>query len=286
MFSPSVFWLWFAGLITLLAGFLLRRKELAASRGLDKLIVLAPVLYAASLAVFGAEHFAAIKAMSQMVPAWMPARLFWAYFVGCALLAAALSFILNRYVHLSAALLGVMFFVFVALIHLPNAIATPHDRFAWTVVLRETSFAGGAFAFASRRLFPLSRFCISIPMIFFAAQHFLHPRFAPGVPLAKTTPPWVPFPPLWGYLTGAILLIAGILILVNNRTRIAAAFVGAWVTLITVLLYLPIFLTDPPQALLEGINYVADTLLFAGTALLLARATARSLPPLPPSPHR
>ncbi len=286
MFSPSIFWLWFAGLVALLVGIVVRHRELAASSGLDKLIDLAPVLYAAPLAVFGAEHFALTKGISQIVPAWMHVRLFWTYFVGCGLLAAALSFILNRYVHLSAALVGVMFFAFVALIHIPNAIASPHDRFAWTVVLRETSFAAGACAFASRRLIPLSRLCISIPLIFFAIEHFLHPQFAPGVPLAKMTPAWVPFPPFWGYLTGVILLVAGILILINKRTRAIAAFVGLWVTLLAVLLYLPIFLTDPPQALLEGVNYVADTLLFAGTTLLLAYAIARPPIPAPQSPHR
>jgi hypothetical protein len=35
-------------------------------------------------------------------------------------------------------------------------------------------------------------------------------------------------------------------------------------------LYLPIFLTAAQPALLEGINYVADTLLFAGMVLLAA----------------
>lgn len=285
MFSPSVFWLWFAGLVVLLAGFFFRRKELAENPALDKLIVLAPVLYAAALAAFGAEHFTSIKGISQMVPAWMHVRLFWAYFVGCALLAAALSFTFKRYFHLSAFLTGIMFLGFVALIHIENAIAKPHDRFTWTVVLRETSFAGGAWAFSSRRLVPLARFFIGIPLLFFAIQHFLHPQFAPGVPLPKITPAWVPFPPLWGYLTGLILLVAGILILINKRTRIAAASVGLWVTLLTVFLYLPIFLMDPPDLLVEGANYVFDTLLFAGTILLLAYATAPPRPPAPQSPH-
>jgi uncharacterized membrane protein len=54
------------------------------------------------------------------------------------------------------------------------------------------------------------RIVIAIAAIFFAVEFFLHPEFAPGFPLEKITPSWVPFPSVWGYLTGAILLAAGI----------------------------------------------------------------------------
>jgi len=43
--------------------------------------------------------------------------------------------------------------------------------------------------------------------------------------------------------------------------------------LLTLVLYLPILLTsNGGMALIEGVNYVYDTLLFAGTILLLASA--------------
>ncbi|MGA3213006.1 MAG: hypothetical protein ABSD20_17005 [Terriglobales bacterium] len=45
---------------------------------------------------------------------------------------------------------------------------------------------------------------------------------------------------------------------------------GSLITLLVLFLYLPIFLTAAQPALLEGMNYVADTLLFAGTVLLAA----------------
>ena len=56
--------------------------------GLDKLTALACVFFAAPLAVFGAEHLTDAEDIVQLIPAWMPARLFWAYFVGVALIAA------------------------------------------------------------------------------------------------------------------------------------------------------------------------------------------------------
>ena len=224
-----------------------------------------------------------------MVPSWMPAHLFWAYFVGCALLAAATSLTVRKFVRLSSTLLGLMFFLFVCMIHIPNALAHPKDRFAWAVALRDLSFAGGAWALAglhsrasspqqSKWMILFGRIVIAIAAIFFAVEHFLHPEFAPGVPLEKMTPSWVPFPSVWGYLAGAILLAAGIGLALNKKSRIAAASIGALMTVLTLFLYLPILIlahggTTPE--IMEAINYVADTLLYAGAALVLASALPR-----------
>ncbi|MGA8026635.1 MAG: hypothetical protein WB992_05775 [Bryobacteraceae bacterium] len=270
MLSKSIFWLWLAGLVVLIIGLFVRRKNLAVSRGLDVLIVLGPVFFAAPLALFGAEHLVSARFIMQLVPAWVPFHLFWAYFFGFALLSAAVSLVMNRYVHLSATLLGIMFLLFVALIHVPNVITHPRHRILWAVALRDLAFAGGAFALAGARLIPVSRLCIAIPVLFFAFEHFLHPTFAPGVPLSKVTPAWVPFRPLWGYLTGAILLLAGAALLIDKRPRTAAASIGLLMTLLTVFLYVPILALAPPSGLTEALNYVADTLLFGGAALLLA----------------
>ena len=83
---------------------------------------------AASLAAFSAEHFGLAKFIQQGVPSWIPWHLFWAYFVGCALLAAALSIATKVQARLSATLLGLMIFFFVLSIHLPKVLANPHDR--------------------------------------------------------------------------------------------------------------------------------------------------------------
>jgi uncharacterized membrane protein len=271
--SRSIFWPWFAGLAILIAGLLTRRRELAKARGLDELVVLGPVFMAAGIAVFGGEHLASPRVLMQIVPVWMPARLFWAYFVGVALIAAALSFVTMKYVRWSATLLGVMFLLFVLMIHAPNVVTNPKDRFLWTVALREIAFAGGAWALAGRRLAIVSRFLVAIPLIFFAAEHFLHPEFAPGVPLSKLTPAWVPARPLWGYLTGAVLLVAGMALLATQRSRFAVTCAGLVLTLLTLFLYAPILaMASQPAQITEALNYVGDTLLFAGAVLCEAHA--------------
>jgi uncharacterized membrane protein len=273
--SRLIFWLWFAGLVTLVSGLYAARKSFLAAKGLEKVIVLGPIFFAVPLAVFGAEHLTNSRAISQGVPAWMPAHMFWAYFIGLALLSAGFSIALRVIdTRIVGMLLGVMFTCFVLMIHIPNAIANPNGRFIWAVVLRDLSFAGGGFALAATSTKPLrmvARVLIGAPLLFFAVEHFLHPQFAPGVPLPKVTPDWVPIRVFWGYLTGAGLLVSGAAMLVNSRhARLATTLLGALITLLVLFLYLPIFLMAAEPALLEGINYVADTLLFGGTVLLAA----------------
>ena len=252
-------------------GFFAIRKELSRAIGLDKLIVLGHVFFAVPLAVFGAEHLAGAQFVMQVVPTWMPGRLFWTYFVGFALVAAALSIILMQYVRWSATLLGIMIFLFVLMIHLPNVVANPKDRFAWAVMLRDLAFAAGAWTLAGAPI-TIARLCVAIPLMFFGVEHFLHPEFAPGVPLEKLTPDWVPVRAFLGYFTGAVLLVAGAAILVNKQARAAATWLGMWITLLTLFLYLPIlFLAKGTREINEGENYVADTLLFAGTILVIAK---------------
>jgi uncharacterized membrane protein len=289
MLSSANFWMCFAGLIYLAAGIFILRKEISAARGWDKLITLGCAFIAVSLAVFAPEHFRGPEFVQNMVPRWMPVRLFWAYFVGCALLAAATSLTVRKFVRLSSTLLGLMFFLFVCMLYTPFVLAHPGSRFAWAYALRDLSFSGGAWALAglhSRASSPqpskwmtlFGRIVIAIASIFYAVQHFLHPGFAPGVPLEKVTPSWVPFPSVWGYVAGAILLVAGISLVLNKQSRIAAASIGALMTVLTLFLYLPILILacgGSAADFNDALNYVADTLLYAGSALALASALPR-----------
>jgi len=289
MLSSTNFWMGFAGLIYLVAGVFVLRKEISGARGWDKLITLGCVFIAVPLAVFAPEHFRGPEFVQNMVPSWMPAHFFWPYFVGCALLAAATSLTVRKFVRLSSTLLGLMFFLFVCMIYIPYALAHPKDRFAWAFALRDLSFAAGAWALAglhnrasspqqSKWMILFGHIVVAIAAIYFAVEHFLHPEFAPGVPLEKMTPSWVPFPSVWGYLAGAILLAAGIGLALNKKSRIAAASFGALMTVLTIFLYLPMLILAHGGSMLEinlGLDNVFDTLLFAGAALVLASALPR-----------
>jgi len=224
--------------------------------------------------------------------------LFWAYFVGSALLATSLSIATKIQVRWSGLLFGIMMFAFVAMLIIPGVFAHPRDRFAWTYVFRESSFAGGGWILAGNsilagnvlreqghgqsggKLITVGRVLIAIAAIFFGVQHSLHPGNVPGVPLEKLIPAWIPGRLLIGYVTGAILLVAGVSILLAKRTRMAATYLGTWIVLLVVFIYGPILiasLSNPSTDVkVEGINYFFDTLLFAGAILALASATPRT----------
>ena len=285
MVSPIVLWMSVAAVVSLTLGAIAARKDIAAAHGLDKLVALAFVFYAAPLAVFGAEHLTDAADIMQLIPAWMPARLFWAYFVGVALIAAGLAISLKRYLRLTGSLVALMFFLFVVMMHIPGVVEHPRDRFFWAIVFRDSSFGAGALALAGAMTpgsssgrggnlaITIAKVILGIGMVAYGVEHFLHPTFAPGVPLQKLTPAWVPLPHLWAYLTGAIEVIAGVAILVNRYTRGAAVLVGLWIVLLTLLLYVPILaMARTAGEIIVGLNYVFDTLLYGGTVLLLAFA--------------
>lgn len=268
-----------AGSAVLVAGLFLIRPRFAAASGAGRVLVLGPVFEAVALAIFAAEHFLAARDLSGIVPRWMPGALFWTYFVGAALLAAAISFIAGRYVRWSASLLAILFLIIVATVDLPNLPNHIHERLFWTLTVRETAFAGGAMVLAGSqwsrgrsagaKLIVLGRLIVACTFIFYAIEHFLFPRFVPGVPLEKMTPAWVPAPTLLAYIVGMTLLATGVGLMIRRTRRNAAAIAGTMLLLLTAFFYVPILITEIRTPLaLEGVNYVGDTFLFAATALL------------------
>jgi len=277
-----------AGIVLFLVALWASKTDIARASGLDKVVALSNLCFAIPLAVFGAEHLSSARFIMLGVPSYMPWRLFWAYFVGFVLLSASLSIATKIQVRWSGLLFGIMMFLFVAMVHIPRVLASPGDRIPWTIVVREMSFAGGGWLLAGNamrgqgksKLITVGGVLIAIAALFFGVEHFLHPAGCPGVPLEKLMPAWIPGRLLIGYLTGTIPLVAGTIILLTKKKRMAATYLGTWIVLLVLFIYGPILiaqLSDPSAAAqIEGINYFADTLLFGGAILALASATPRT----------
>ena len=280
-----------AGILAFLAALWAAKTEFAQARGLDKIVALTNLCVAVPLAVFGALHLFAPQFVINIVPDYMPWRLFWVYFVGCGLIAASLSIAGKIGVRWSGLLFGIMMFSFVAMIHFPGALRDPHNRILWTIVFREMSFGGAGWILAGNApdgwrgpakttLKTVGRTLIAIAAIVFGIEHFLHPLGLPGVPLVKQMPTWVPGRVLIDYVTGAALLVVGGSVLLNRKTRVVATGVGGWILLMVLVIYGPVLigaLSQPGIGVeVEGINYFADTLLFTGAILALASASPSS----------
>jgi uncharacterized membrane protein len=280
-----------AGIALFLIGALASRKEIAEARGLDKIVTLGNLCFAVPLAVFGALHLFGARFVTGLVPVYMPGRLFWVYAVGCALIAASLSIAAKIAVRWSGLLFGIMMFLFVAMIHLPGALRDPHDRVIRVIVFREMSFGGAGWILAGNAgdgwrgqakstLITVGRVFVTMAVIVFGIEHFLHATGLPGVPLKKEMPTWIPGRALIDYVTGAALLVTGGSILLARKTRTVATCLGGWILLMVLVIYGPVLVAALSEAgtavKVEGINYFADTLLFAGVILALASATPRS----------
>lgn len=287
---PVLFWTYFCGgILTLIGLAVILRYDTPRATGINKLLHFGRLFFAVPMAVFAAEHFTSTTGISKIVPTWMPGHVFWTYFVGTCLFAAALSITIKRYAGPAALLLGLMFFLFVLMIHIPNFAAHP-DRFTLAVPLRDLSFSGAALAFAGAELLWDERYChqlimlgrlfIGITALAFGVLCLLHPAHVPAVPLERVTPHWIPGRLLWTYFSGAVSLVAGLSLLANHKARLAALGIGLMVLLVMLVVYLPIEVAAPADVA-NALNYFADTLMYGGGALLLAQALAPEVAEIP-----
>jgi uncharacterized membrane protein len=286
--KADVFWPYFTGGVLLVIGLVkIIRDELPHRRGLDKILPFGRLCFAIPMGIFGTDHFVFTAGIAGIVPSWMPWHVFVTYLVGVCLIAAALSIILGRYSKLAATLMGIMFVLFVALLHIPNIVATHGSRLFCSIGLRDIAFGGGAFALAgglsTREAGPAAadgvalwmvtfgRLIVGIAALVFGVEDILHPTLVPGVPLDNITPTWVPGHLFWAYVTGVVLVACGACIVVNRKARLAATYLGIMILVLMPFVFVPILVANRSNVG-EGLNLIADTLAFGGAALVLADA--------------
>ncbi|MFL6546670.1 MAG: hypothetical protein ACJ8LM_16025, partial [Candidatus Udaeobacter sp.] len=105
-------------------------------------------LYAVALIVFGIQHFQYAAFIATLIPTWIPAHLFWAYFVGVAFLGASLSIVSRIQARLATGLLAVMFLLWVLVLHLPRVVSAVHNGNEWTSMFVALAMTGGALILA------------------------------------------------------------------------------------------------------------------------------------------
>src|SRR5262245_844635 len=104
---------------------------------------------AAFLVFGGIMHFIYVAFVTDLVPVWMPGRLFWTYFTGVALIAGGLGMMLPWTRRLAAALAGSMIFLWVLVLHIPRALASPHNSNELTAVFEALAMSGSAILIAT-----------------------------------------------------------------------------------------------------------------------------------------
>ena len=99
-------------------------------------------VFAFTLVIFGLQHFEYARFIAALIPAWIPAHLFWVYFTGWGFIAAAAAICLRILGRLAALSLGLMFLLWFFLLHLPRVFAALHNGDEWSSAFVALNFAG------------------------------------------------------------------------------------------------------------------------------------------------
>jgi uncharacterized membrane protein len=105
-------------------------------------------LIAVALVVFAVQHFLYARFVANLIPSWIPARLFWAYFTGIAFVAAAISIATKKMLGMAAMLLGTMFLLWVVLLHIPRVAGAVRNGNEVTSLFVAVAMCGLSFVLA------------------------------------------------------------------------------------------------------------------------------------------
>lgn len=121
---------------------------------LEKAVPFGPLLFSITMTSFGIDHFLYAERLSNIVPSYMPDRVFWMYLTGVVLIGSGFSIALNIRRGAVAFLFGITLFLWVILLHIPRAIAEPFGSRSNEIssVFDALAFCGVAIIIAAQSL--------------------------------------------------------------------------------------------------------------------------------------
>ena len=110
----------------------------------EKGIRLAQTLFAVSLIPIGLSHIIYVKQTAELVPAWLPYRVGWAYLTGAGQIACGLGVLFSIFPRIAARAEAGMISLFTLLVWGPAILAAPRARLPWTAFFISWAIASAA----------------------------------------------------------------------------------------------------------------------------------------------
>jgi|SRR5882672_4901887 len=111
-------------------------------------IRLARILFAVSLLPIGLSHIVYVKETADLVPAWLPYRVGWAYLTGAGQIASGLGVLFSILPRVAAWAEAGMISIFTLLVWGPAILAAPSARLPWTAFFISWAIASAAWVVA------------------------------------------------------------------------------------------------------------------------------------------
>jgi uncharacterized membrane protein len=239
------------------------------------------VLIAISFAAFGIQHLFYRDFVTRIVPrlpAWIPWHPFWAGLTGVALVAGAIALVMKK--RGIVMLMGWVCLAAALSLHLPLALASPHNAGLWVWFGKGLTLSGTAFIAAGsltahdsslirERLILFGKYSLAGFMIYCGYLHFVLVAF-----VASLIPSWIPWHHFWTYFAGVALIAGGVGMVVPITTRLASFLSGTMVLAWVPLVHIPRALANLSDA--NETTSAFEALAFGSVAVLAALAARRS----------
>jgi uncharacterized membrane protein len=119
---------------------------------------IAQIAFGICALVFGVAHFLYMNLTAPLVPKFLPpSQAFWAYATGIFHIAGGVAILIRVKARLAAILLTVMYALFSVMVHIPLAIADPHNHWIWNENAVNLALIGAAWVVADSLARPRHR---------------------------------------------------------------------------------------------------------------------------------